>query len=332
MFLLVFLLSCQESSSKTIEASLEVRTSYQECFPHIVEGFGDPYDNIDGYPLEESCSGTNIQTFTDIEHVVFIGDSVTVGTYPTPTEEFYRSILTNKLAQQYQLMLPQEEWFRVDYETGQSQILRSGDFSSCARLGARTRELFSRSKQLETCFTPDLYDKRVLVIMTMGGNDINVITQNVVQGLAPESIWQKAEDTVSEINEGILWLKDGRFSKGIDVVFTNIYEFTDGTGDATACPFADLVNLNVDIDDPLLEDIIMWLEREYFEVAKRYEVDMLFLQERFCGHGFHYDDPTTRCYLGPDADIWFDNTCLHPNPTGHAQLAEMFYAIITSQQ
>jgi hypothetical protein len=75
----------------------------------------------------------------------------------------------------------------------------------------------------------------------------------------------------------------------------------------------------------------MWLEREYFEVAKRYEVDMLFLQERFCGHGFHYDDSTTRCYLGPDADIWFDNTCLHPNPKGHAQLAEMFYSIITAQ-
>lgn len=331
MLLLVSFLSCQESSSKAIEPSLEVNTSYQECFPHIVEGFGDPYDNIDAYPLEQSCSGTNIQTVEDIEHVIFIGDSVTVGTYPTPTEEFYRSILTNKLAQQYQLTLPQEEWFRVDYETGQSQVLRSGDFSSCARLGARTRELFSRSKQLETCFTPDLYDKRVLVIMTMGGNDINVITQNVVQQQDPQSIWQKAEDTVTELDKGISWLKDGRFSKGIDVVFANIYEFTDGTGDATACPFADLVQLNVDIDDPLLEDIIMWLEREYFEVAKRYEVDMLFLQERFCGHGFHYDDPTTRCYLGSDADIWFDNTCLHPNPKGHAQLAEMFYSIITAQ-
>lgn len=327
------LFSCEEKPTiETAEATVEhAQVSYQECFPHIVEGFGNPYSDMDSYFIEETCAGTRTQSFEDIEHVIFIGDSVTVGTYPTQTDEFYRSLLTYKLAERYQLELPQEDWFRVDYDTGQSVLLRSGDFSSCARLGARTRELFTRSNQLETCFTEDLYDKKVLVVMTMGGNDINVITQNVVQQVEPQSIWAKAEDAVSDMDRGISWLKDGKFRKGIDIVFANLYEFTDGTGDATACPFAELVNLDVDVDDPLLEDIIMWLEREYFEVAKRYGADMLFLQENFCGHGFHHDDPTTRCYLGPDAGIWFDNTCLHPNPVGHEQLAQMFYSIISPQ-
>lgn len=327
------LFSCEEKPTiETDEAMVEnAQVSYQECFPHIVEGFGNPYSDMDSYFIEETCAGTRTQSFEDIEHVIFIGDSVTVGTYPTQTDEFYRSLLTHKLAERYQLELPQEDWFRVDYDTGQSVLLRSGDFSSCARLGARTRELFTRSSQLETCFTEDLYDKKILVVMTMGGNDINVITQNVVEQVEPQSIWEKAEDAVSDMDRGISWLKDGKFRKGIDIVFANLYEFTDGTGDATACPFAELVNLDVDVDDPLLEDIIMWLEREYFEVAKRYGADMLFLQENFCGHGFHHDDPTTRCYLGPDAGIWFDNTCLHPNPVGHEQLAQMFYSIISPQ-
>ena len=332
MYFILFL-SCNEKTSdvETDDTVQEELVSYQACFPHIVEGFGNPYLEMESYVIEETCSGTKTQSFQEIEHVVFIGDSVTVGTYPTQTEDFYRSLLTHRLADRFQLTLPEENWFRVDYETGQSIVLRSGDFSSCARLGARTRELFTRSNQLESCFTEDLFDKKLLVVMTMGGNDINVITQNVVQQLEPQIIWGKADDAVSDMDRGIAWLKDGKFSKGIDIIFANLYEFTDGTGDATACPFADLVNLNVDIDDPLLEDIIMWMEKEYFEVAKRYRVDMLFLQENFCGHGFHHDDPTTRCYLGPDAGIWFDNTCLHPNPVGHAQLAEMFYSIIAAQ-
>ena len=335
MLILSLLLACSTkeadySSPTPTNTEEETLPSYAECFPHIITGFGDPYIDIDAYPINETCAGTHTQDFRDIEHVVFLGDSVTVGTYPTQTDEFYRSILTKKLVEHYNLTAPEEDWYRANYDSGQSHILRSGDFSSCAKLGARTRELFTRSKQLETCFTEDLYDKKLLVIMTMGGNDINVITQNVVQQKPQDDIWQTAQDTVEHVDKGMAWLQDPKFTKGIDIVFANLYEFTDGTGDATACPLADVVNLNVDVDDPFLEEVIMWLEREYFEVAKRYNIDMLFLQENFCGHGFHHDDPTTRCYLGPDAEMWFDNTCLHPNPIGHEQIADMFYAVITA--
>ncbi|MBL8974770.1 MAG: hypothetical protein JNK56_29510, partial [Myxococcales bacterium] len=37
------------------------------------------------------CKGTNHQDITDIERVVFLGDSVTVGTPPTQGKDFYRS-------------------------------------------------------------------------------------------------------------------------------------------------------------------------------------------------------------------------------------------------
>ena len=56
--------------------------------------------------------------------------------------------------------------------------------------------------------------------------------------------------------------------------------------------------------------------------------DMLILLETFCGHGFNYDDPDGRCYRGPDAELWFDLTCIHPNPIGHAVIADMFFNVV----
>jgi hypothetical protein len=55
---------------------------------------------------------------------------------------------------------------------------------------------------------------------------------------------------------------------------------------------------------------------------------MVFMLEHFCGHGFRRDDPAGRCYRGPDADLWFDLTCIHPNPTGHQMLSDMFMAVV----
>jgi hypothetical protein len=55
---------------------------------------------------------------------------------------------------------------------------------------------------------------------------------------------------------------------------------------------------------------------------------MIFLLENFCGHGFHAGEPENECYRGPDAETWFDLTCIHPNPTGHAALADLFFQTI----
>jgi len=55
---------------------------------------------------------------------------------------------------------------------------------------------------------------------------------------------------------------------------------------------------------------------------------MVFALESFCGHGFHADDPSSVCYRGPGTDTWFDVSCIHPNPTGHAELARLFSTTI----
>lgn len=330
IFLLLGACSEEPIHTKTTPPISEDTLSYEECFPHLIDQFGGMYEDISSVPIAETCSGTSTQSFEQIEHVVFLGDSVTVGTYPTETDEFYRSLLTKKLAEYYNLQLPEEEWFLVDYNTGQTKIQRSGDFSSCAKLGSKTSDLLDGVQQLESCFTEDLRSNaNILVIMTMGGNDLADIAQGLVGGWSDEQLWDKAEETVSDMEKGIAWLREqGRFSKDPKIIFGNIYEFTDATGDTSACPLAGMAGLDNDLGNPILEEMTIWVTMEYYKISRKYQSDMMFLLENFCGHGFHHDDPESRCYLGPDAELWFDNTCLHPNPTGHAVISDLLFQII----
>ena len=331
MFLknLLFLVSCSSDAPEKNNTSDIM--SYEECFPHLIEHFDGIYDVLPTTELAPECSGTKSQHFEDIEHVVFLGDSVTVGTYPTESNGFYRTLLTQKLSEYYSLEFPENDWFEVDYDTGRTKIQRSGGFSSCAKLGSKTRDLVGGNQQLETCFTDDLRDKKILIVMTLGGNDLADVAQGIVSGWSEEELWDKGRETVRDMEKGFLWLREeGRFSTPVTVVFGNVYEFTDATGDTTACPLAGLAGLDIDIDDPILEDITIFVSNEYYNISQKYEADMMFLLENFCGHGFHYDNPESRCYLGPDADLWFDNTCLHPNPIGHEVISDLFFQIISN--
>jgi len=46
------------------------------------------------------------------------------------------------------------------------------------------------------------------------------------------------------------------------------------------------------------------------------------------GAGYKHDDPTLQCYRGPNTPMWLDLTCIHPNPTGHAKIAEYVLSIV----
>src|SRR5258708_6468938 len=64
-------------------------TFAQRCFPAVFTGHPN-YDQFNPkYPLTH-CSGTNQQDITGVQKVVFLGDSVTVGTPPIATADYYR--------------------------------------------------------------------------------------------------------------------------------------------------------------------------------------------------------------------------------------------------
>src|SRR3972149_5478262 len=70
----------------------------ERCFPDLGDAaLGVPdYDQF--RPVVGShCAGTNHQDITDVERVVFLGDSITQGTPPTPASGYYRNLLAESL-------------------------------------------------------------------------------------------------------------------------------------------------------------------------------------------------------------------------------------------
>lgn len=291
--------------------------------------FGPNYDQF-GPTIGSHCQGTNHQVIENIERVVFIGDSVTVGTPPQVSADFYRTKLAHRLAERFQIEPPDAFWQEVNLIDGVSLTQRSGAFASCAKYGARTDDLLQDNTLLSDCFEAADFDQRTLVIMTIGGNDISSLTQDGIDGVAPAELWAQTEGFVSLLRGAIAWLRaPGRFPNGISIVYANMFEFTDGTGDVTACPAAGLAGFGAQWEDPdLLAELVVWANEQYLSVAVDYAVDMIFMLEHFCGHGFNAQNPNAPCYRGPDSETWFDLTCIHPNSTGHAEIARLFMSVV----
>ena len=299
--------------------------------------FGPDYDVFEP-TIGSHCNGTDHQNITGVERVVFLGDSVTVGTPPTATADYYRVQLADELADRFGLEKNEgllhgfeyERWSNVDPFEGTSSVRNAGDFASCAKWGARTDDLLRDSTQIADCFPTMERDQRTLVIVTMGGNDISNLTSGMLDGDSLEDLWTQAQEIVDLFEDAVLWLKEpGRFSNGVYVVFANIYEFTDGTGELGSCEGAGLAGYDGELSDPdALADMVVWINEQYMRIAVETGTDMTFMLEAFCGHGFNADDPSAPCYRGPGAETWFDLTCIHPNPTGHDAITDLFMSIV----
>lgn len=305
-----------------------------EC---LLEGFADPDAAIQldyaqfGPVIGTHCKGTNHQDIIDIERVVFLGDSVTVGTPPTLANDYYRAQLADALADRFGLVPPNGLWDQSNPIDGVSLIKDSGDFSSCAKWGARTDDFLPPGPQVEDCFPPDKMDKRTLVITTMGGNDIAAIAKDGAEGLPYDQVMANAEAAVQKMRETVHWFVDDpdKFPNGVFVVFANVYEFTDGTADLMSCPAAGLGGFEKPWAEPdKLIDLMLWFNEQYMDIAVETQTDMIFMLENFCGHGFKRDDPTAPCYRGPDQENYFDLTCIHPTPKGHDVITDLFTAVV----
>lgn len=306
--------------------------TFEECFSDFLaspkkDAPSPDYDQF--HPVVgEHCYGTNHQDIHSVERVVFLGDSITVGTPPTLADEYYRSLLADKLVDSHGLLPPSEAWETVNWLDGVSLVQESGDFASCAKWGARADDLMRDNSQLSDCMPEDQRHKDTLVVITVGGNDLANLTEGFIEGQSTEELWAQTEEMMQRVREAVEWLKDPhRFTGEVHVVFTNLYEFTDATGDVTSCPLAELAGFGAAVEDPALAEMVVWSMEQYMSIAVDTGSDMLFLLETFCGHGFNYDDPTGRCYRGKEAELWFDLSCIHPNPTGHAVIADMFHAV-----
>ncbi len=312
--------STTSATSATSATTPGPAPTFEECF-EMFAAEGPDYGQYSP-ELGHHCTGTNHQDISGIERVVFLGDSVTVGTPPTATDEVYRNLLADTLADTFGLTPPDDEWRTAS-------VVESGDFASCAEWGARADDLMRDDDQILACFPEDKRALRTLVIVTVGGNDLFALTEGFHEGEETEALWEDTHEFMALVRDAVAWMTDpANVPGGVSVIFTNLYEYTDATGDMGSCPAARYMGFGDAIEDPALEEMVLWSMEEFMSIAVDTRTDMMFLLETFCGHGYHYDDPDSRCYRGPDAELWFDGTCIHPNPTGHAEIARMFQEIV----
>lgn len=281
-------------------------TIRENCFPNIGDdALGFPaYDDL-GVVVGRHCSGTNHQDIRGIEKVVFLGDSITAGTPPTLPADIYRSVLAASLQQR----------FGEDIE-----------IANCSEFGARTDDYLPT--QIPACFA-DIQEKRTLVISTMGGNDTFAAATEVMETGDVDAAAAVLEVAVEHQRDAMRWFRDNEdvmFPAGVHVITGNIYEFTDATGDMGSCPLA--TNLGFGGVIPEIRDAYLYINEAFLEISVETQTDSTFMLENFCGHGFFAGDPDNECYRGPEAQTWFDPTCIHPNTEGHAAVAQMFLDVI----
>ncbi len=289
---------------------------------------GANYNDFD-VEIGSHCNGTNQQDITDIERVVFVGDSVTVGTPPSGAGDVYRALLADELATMFNLEPPEFLWKQYDPFNGTSVVQESGDFASCAVWGARNEDLLP---QLEQCFATEDFQLRTLVVTTMGGNDGAALARDYLDGVELATILEELDAMVAQHEMAIDWLvaDPSKFPAGVFVVNANVYEFTDFTMDLLSCPAAGTAGFDSNPDDPnILIGSLVHINEEYMRIAEENGTDVVFMAENFCGHGYHAGDENSPCYRGPGSENWFDFTCIHPTPTGHGELAQMFIDVIS---
>ena len=306
-----------------------------ECFSHQLPDDGiAPVDYDAWSPVMGShCKSTNHQDIVGVERVVFVGDSITVGTPPTRTNYFYRNLVADDMVARFGLEEPSNQWRNANVVEGVSGEQTSGDFASCAKWGARTDDIAREPhEQLQTCIPEEERDKVHLVVMTVGGNDLFAWAQDLVDGVDPAVVWVEVEEAVADLEAAVAWLRDdpARFPAGVHIVFANNFAFTDvdAAHDLSTCPGADLIGMDVGLVDPDFMAMATWMQGEMMRIAVQHEADMVFMGEHTCGHGHNKDNPDGRCYRGASTDLWFDLTCMHPNADGHAGIADLFVAAV----
>jgi lysophospholipase L1-like esterase len=274
------------------------RTAAQ-CFTDIQDG---PVQiDYDQYRpnIASTCSGTNHQDIQAVERLVYLGDSITAGDFISPK---YVDTLTP---------LIQTKFVNISVQ-------------DCSVQGARNNDFLANDNQIANCFPSGVETAKTLVIITMGGNDIASYAKDhlpVDQALA------QADGMLGEFREAITWLKSpAHFPNGSYVIFANVYEFTDTSGNLSSCPAAGIAGFSGTWAEGVA--VLPYINEGYMKIAVDTRSDMIFMAEAFCGHGFAKDDASLQCYRGPNTPQYFDLTCIHPNAEGANVIANLFMDVV----
>lgn len=245
---------------------------------------------------------------TDVTRIVFLGDSITAGAGVFSPSADYASLLVDNVDATW----PDHAGNDLTTRFGTLEVI------DVSRGQATTEDVLNvQLPSLEAQLTGDP-GGATLVVGTIGGNDLIDLIFNIGQA---EQEAARIADNVAAI---AAWFDDPvRFPGPTYVYLTNIYEPTDGTGQADECFYS----IDVGFLEPVLEDI----NGRTLASARTDGWSWVDLHGHFLGHGHNHDDPGVATYHAEDPTLWLANDCIHPNGRGHHEVRRLFLAAIDNQ-
>ncbi len=305
------------------------RPMIDECFGMLLDDapFVADYASFDPV-LGRHCRGSDHQDIDAVEQVVFVGDALVAGLPQWQAHRLMRFELAERLSERFGLHAPEPAWQEVDPLTGQPALRRSGDFVACAHPSAAAADLLEGRRLLIDCLLPDEHQQRTLFVIAVGIHDVRRLTESLAEGVGDAQVLSAAGAPVDALERAVRWIKDpARFPAGSFAILANVPDWTDGRGDTAACP-----NWPALAEDrqPLFGRLMAQLNGQYMRVAVEQRVDLVFVQEHFCGHGRQFRNPDPLCLGVPEA--WVDDRCLFLRPPGDAALTRLFWDVITDAE
>lgn len=276
---------------------------------------GEQTDVPDGPPVDPMVNTYIPADFgaVDPKRVMYLGDSITAG-YGVSARGAYPNLLLSNATNLW-----------PDFEDVDLDSIYPGSTVEKVDVsvpGAKTDDLVARQlPDLARQLGPQVSGESIAVI-TIGGNDLS----NSIIAIAanPDQADVVIDNIVDNLNQMMDFFQDSeRFPDGVSVYYANVYEPTDGLGQADEC-FA-----GVDLEE-LMEDFER-ANQEMRRVGEERGASVIDLRGHFLGHGYNRSDTDNAGYDEADHELWFQNDCIHPNSVGHHELRRLFAAAIAGE-
>lgn len=251
--------------------------------------------------------------------LVIVGDSISdVGGTGPGQEPFYRTLLVHNDDTLYPAFKGFDLatcWGLTDMNVVKVSV---GGAIASETPGSKQSILLDQVKSIPTTLTGP-----VLVVGTIGGNDVTAGLKDYLIG-TPDTQKMDLDVFLKGFDDAMAELtKADRFGPGVkaDVLMTNIYDPSGGSGDFTYEPAMKKCSGALGIWPPKTPTdtaLSPWNTAMATEAAKYPGVHLLDLHGKFVGHEVSQPDPTN----------WFHDDCIHPNSLGQEHIRQLFWSAI----
>jgi lysophospholipase L1-like esterase len=160
-----------------------------------------------------------------------------------------------------------------------------------------------------------------IVVITTGGNDLihNYGKTPPREQAMYGATWAQAQPWITNFERRLETMLDQvthRFPGGCEISLANIYDPTDGLGDADAAglpPWPDAMRMLAAYNDIIQR-----------AAARRKNVHLVNLHEAFLGHGIHCRQFWRKFYRTEDPHYWYHENLEDPNERGYDALRRLF--------